>query len=71
MFKKLAILLVLVYQNTLSLMFPSSCRYSPSCSNYSIQSFEKYGFFKGLLMTVKRVGRCHPCSKHNTWDPVK
>jgi len=36
------------------------CRFYPSCSNYSIMAFKKYGFFKGIVLTYRRIRRCIP-----------
>lgn len=40
--------------------FPSSCRFTPTCSTYSMQAFKKYGFFKALFLSIKRILKCHP-----------
>jgi ribonuclease P protein component/putative membrane protein insertion efficiency factor len=45
------------------------CRFEPTCSQYSYEAFEKYGFFKGFYLTVKRLIRCHPYSTGG-YDPV-
>ncbi|MCS7230075.1 MAG: membrane protein insertion efficiency factor YidD [Candidatus Kryptonium sp.] len=55
-----AILLVKIYKFFISPIFPPSCRFYPSCSEYSIQAFSKYGFFKGLWLSTKRIIRCNP-----------
>ena len=68
--KKLAILLVRFYQLFISPLFPQSCRFVPTCSQYSIEAFTKYGFFKGLLLTIKRISKCHPFHKGG-YDPLK
>lgn len=39
---------------------PSPCRYFPTCSQYSLEAYQKYGFIKGSLLAVKRIGRCNP-----------
>ncbi|CUU02590.1 hypothetical protein JGI1_00531 [Candidatus Thermokryptus mobilis] len=57
---KLAIHLVKFYKFFISPLFPPSCRFYPSCSDYSIQAFSKYGFLKGLWLTMKRIVRCNP-----------
>jgi putative membrane protein insertion efficiency factor len=57
---KLAIYLVKFYKFFISPLFPPSCRFYPSCSDYSIQAFSKYGFLKGLWLTMKRILRCNP-----------
>ncbi|MFV0275508.1 MAG: membrane protein insertion efficiency factor YidD [Bacilli bacterium] len=59
---KALIWIIKVYQKTpISNHF--HCKYYPTCSSYSIESFETYGFFKGFLMTIKRVLKCNPFSK--------
>ncbi|MEZ0324203.1 MAG: membrane protein insertion efficiency factor YidD [Hydrogenothermaceae bacterium] len=62
MLAKIAIAIVKLYQKIFSFKQPS-CRFYPTCSQYSIMAFEKYGFFKGLLKTVWRILRCNPYSK--------
>lgn len=51
-------------------MSDETCRFSPTCSNYTYQAVEKYGTGKGLLLGFKRVLRCHPWNKGG-YDPVK
>lgn len=67
--KYLFIGLVRLYQLIISPHFPDSCRYYPTCSQYSIQAFRTHGAIKGLWLSVKRVLRCHPWSKGGH-DPV-
>ncbi|MDX5339232.1 MAG: membrane protein insertion efficiency factor YidD [Cyclobacteriaceae bacterium] len=67
--RKIAIFPVLVYQYTISPLFPSSCRYTPTCSQYMKEAILKYGFFKGSWLGFKRIGRCHPWGGHGH-DPV-
>ncbi len=62
--------LIRFYQLTLSQVFPSSCRFTPSCSVYGYQAIEKYGLLRGSVMAVKRIGRCHPFYHGNLYDPV-
>ncbi len=50
-------------------MLGANCRFEPTCSQYSYEAFEKYGFFKGFYLTVKRLIRCHPYSTGG-YDPV-
>ena len=45
------------------------CRFYPSCSNYSIEAIERYGCFKGTIMSFKRIIRCRPFGKYG-YDPV-
>ena len=44
------------------------CRFYPSCSNYAIQSLEKYGFFKGWYLVYKRIKRCKPTNFESCID---
>jgi len=46
-----------------------TCIFIPTCSQYALTAFEKYGFVKGLRLSVKRILRCHPFSKGG-YDPV-
>tara|TARA_Y100000768_G_scaffold234978_1_gene177668 strand:+ start:232 stop:483 length:252 start_codon:yes stop_codon:yes gene_type:complete len=49
-----------VYRFLISPMLGHSCRYLPTCSEYSIEALRKFGFLKGLFMSVKRILSCHP-----------
>lgn len=64
------VLLIRIYQNTFSLLFPGSCRYDPSCSQYAIDALRKYGVLKGSGKAIRRILRCHPYSHHNSYDPA-
>ncbi|MBV1888116.1 MAG: membrane protein insertion efficiency factor YidD [Urechidicola sp.] len=63
------ILLVRFYQVTISPYTPASCRYSPTCSHYSIEALKKHGLFYGSWLAIKRIFSCHPWSKGG-YDPV-
>ncbi|MBM3441426.1 MAG: membrane protein insertion efficiency factor YidD [Bacteroidetes bacterium] len=63
------ILLIRFYQLALSPWIPASCRYTPTCSAYSIQALRKHGLFKGFRLTLARLSRCHPCGGSG-YDPV-
>ena len=52
--------LVRFYQSAISPYTPSSCRYAPTCSSYSLEALQKYGVFKGGWLAIKRIGSCHP-----------
>ncbi len=54
------ILLIKFYQKAVSPWTPASCRYNPTCSSYSIDAFQKHGLWKGFVLTIKRIGSCHP-----------
>lgn len=66
--KKIAILPILFYQYSISPLFPSSCRYTPTCSQYAKEAILKHGF-KGIWLSVKRISRCHPWGGKG-YDPV-
>tara|TARA_E500000178_G_scaffold284443_1_gene285620 strand:+ start:760 stop:1011 length:252 start_codon:yes stop_codon:yes gene_type:complete len=48
------------YKFLISPLLGPSCRYFPSCSDYSIEALKNYGFFKGLYKSLKRIFSCHP-----------
>ena len=48
------------YKYLISPLLGQSCRYLPTCSDYSIEALKTYGFFKGSLMSIKRIFSCHP-----------
>lgn len=48
---------------------PATCRYTPTCSTYAVQAVNKFGPFKGGMMALKRIGRCHPWGDSG-YDPV-
>lgn len=54
------IFLVRVYQRTISPFTPASCRYNPTCSQYTITALKKYGLFKGGWLGIRRIFSCHP-----------
>ncbi len=60
---------VRIYQAILSPLLGSNCRHNPTCSMYAIQSFEEWGSFKGLWLTLRRIGSCHPWGTSGD-DPV-
>jgi len=54
------IFLVKVYQWIISPLFPPSCRFTPSCSNYMIDAIKEWGLIKGVFLGIRRIARCHP-----------
>ncbi len=58
--KYILIILVKIYQFTISPLIGSNCRFTPTCSNYCIQSLQKHGALKGLFLSFKRIFSCHP-----------
>ena len=69
-FVYLLIKLIKIYKFLISPLLGNSCRYFPTCSEYSIESLKTYGLFKGLLLSVKRILSCHPWGRGGL-DPVK
>ncbi|HEC23953.1 MAG TPA: membrane protein insertion efficiency factor YidD [Chloroflexi bacterium] len=67
--KYLAMALIRLYQLTLSRVLPPSCRFSPSCSQYTYEAINRFGFLKGGWLGIKRVSRCHPFNPGG-YDPV-
>lgn len=66
---KIFILLIRFYQLSISPMLGQNCRYSPTCSQYSIEAINKYGALKGGWIALKRIFSCHPWGG-NGYDPV-
>ena len=67
---KLAVLTCIrTYQALVSPLLPTSCRYLPSCSNYSYDAVTRYGALKGVWLGAKRLARCHPLGGRG-YDPV-
>ncbi len=70
---KVLIKLINFYQKNISIFFKKNgieCKYYPTCSEYSKKALEKYGFFKGILLSIKRILKCNPFSKGG-YDPLK
>ncbi|MAP99258.1 MAG: membrane protein insertion efficiency factor YidD [Flavobacteriaceae bacterium] len=57
------------YRSSISPFLPATCRFQPTCSQYSIESLEKHGLFFGSYLMVKRILSCHPWGKSG-YDPV-
>ena len=69
-FTHLLIKFIKIYKFLVSPLLGDSCRYYPSCSDYSIDSLKTYGLFKGFFLSVKRIFSCHPWASGG-FDPVK
>lgn len=63
------IVAVKFYQLCISPFTMSSCRYTPTCSEYALQAIRRYGPLKGSWLAVRRIMRCHPWGGHG-YDPV-
>lgn len=64
-----ALLIIRTYQVLISPLFPSSCRFAPTCSQYAAEALSRHGLWRGLGLTVRRLCRCHPWHSGG-WDPV-
>ncbi|MCK3683490.1 membrane protein insertion efficiency factor YidD [Maribellus sp. YY47] len=60
---------VYIYKYAISPYTPASCRHVPTCSEYAVQAIKIHGPFRGFVLTVKRISRCHPWGTHG-YDPV-
>jgi len=69
MMAKLIVLLIRGYQIFISPLFPPSCRFYPTCSQYSVEAISKYGLIKGGWLSLKRLSRCHPFNPGG-YDPL-
>ncbi len=63
------VFLVRVYQYLISPLTPATCRYSPTCSQYTVEALKKHGLWKGGKLAVKRIFSCHPWGGSG-YDPV-
>ena len=59
-FNLIFIIPIKLYEILLSPLLGQSCRYHPTCSQYTIEAIEKYGPIKGIWLGTKRIARCHP-----------
>ncbi|MGL5730794.1 MAG: membrane protein insertion efficiency factor YidD [Bacteroidales bacterium] len=57
------------YQGAISPLKPPTCRFTPTCSEYTLQAIMKHGIFKGTYLGTKRILRCHPWGGSG-YDPV-
>lgn len=67
--KRTALGLIRLYQLTLSQAIPHSCRFTPTCSQYTFEAIEKHGLVKGVWLGAQRLARCHPFNPGG-FDPV-
>ncbi|MDY0171909.1 MAG: membrane protein insertion efficiency factor YidD [Candidatus Cloacimonadaceae bacterium] len=66
---KLFMLLIRFYQKVISPVLPQSCRFTPSCSTYAYQAFQRYNFPRALRLSVWRIMRCNPFCRGG-YDPL-
>ena len=67
--REAVVLLLRVYQLTLSPMLGPVCRFAPSCSSYAVTAVRRFGVLRGGWLTARRLGRCHPWNPGG-YDPV-
>lgn len=63
------VLLIKFYRVCISPLTPASCRFTPTCSQYGLEAFQKHGLIKGFYLTTKRILRCNPWGGCG-YDPV-
>lgn len=67
--KQVVIAIIRFYQRYISPALGSSCRFQPTCSQYTVEAVDRYGALKGLWMGARRISRCHPFNPGG-YDPV-
>jgi len=67
---RLVVLVLRGYKTFVSPLFPPSCRFTPTCSQYAIEAVQRRGVVRGLCLAVWRLLRCHPFARGG-YDPVK
>ena len=70
---KFVVMCIKFYKKNISIFFEKNgvkCKFYPTCSEYSLQAFEKYGFLKGIFLSLKRIIKCNPFNKGG-YDPLK
>ena len=73
-FTLILIKFIKAYKYLISPLLGLSCRYLPTCSEYSIDALKEYRFFRGLLISIKRILSCHPIKflgGGQGFDPIK
>tara|TARA_B100000929_G_C15460639_1_gene404364 strand:+ start:912 stop:1148 length:237 start_codon:yes stop_codon:yes gene_type:complete len=69
MMRKLILIPIRFYQLFISPLLGSNCRFSPTCSEYAFEAVKEFGVIKGLKLSVKRIGKCHPWHEGG-FDPL-
>ena len=63
------IIIIKFYQSFISPLIGSNCRYTPTCSTYSVDSLKKHGLIKGMFLSIRRISKCNSLFKGG-YDPV-
>lgn len=63
------VFLIRFYQVVISPLKPATCRFQPTCSQYSVEALQRHGIIKGSILAFKRITSCHPWGKSG-YDPV-
>jgi hypothetical protein len=61
--------LIAFYRKFISPLKPPSCRFYPTCSQYSMEAIQRFGALKGSWLSIRRIAKCHPFHPGG-WDPV-
>ena len=69
MIRRIAILPIRFYQACISPLLPACCRFTPTCSQYAVEAIMRHGIFRGTLLALRRILRCHPWGGSG-YDPV-
>lgn len=69
---RIMIVLIKFYQNFISkyLLIGRNCRFYPTCSQYSLEAYKKYGFIKATYLSINRILKCHPFNEGG-YDPLE
>ncbi|MHC1749242.1 MAG: membrane protein insertion efficiency factor YidD [Cellulosilyticaceae bacterium] len=67
--KKIALLMIKAYQVSISPLMGKKCRFVPTCSQYTYEAIETHGFWRGSLLGIRRILKCHPLHPV-MYDPV-
>lgn len=68
--RNVMLFLIKFYQKYISPLKRSTCRFYPTCSQYAVEAINKYGAWRGMLLSIKRIVKCHPFHPGG-YDPVK
>ncbi|PKN12308.1 MAG: membrane protein insertion efficiency factor YidD [Deltaproteobacteria bacterium HGW-Deltaproteobacteria-4] len=69
MIQKAMLSLIILYQRFVSPLTAPACRFYPSCSEYALQAIKRYGPWRGLWLSLRRILKCHPFHPGG-YDPV-